>query len=406
MMTFEIRTVDDLQNLVDEKKEESQSLEFKSRKIEDGDIQSATKKLAIEVSAFANGFGGQIVVGIDESDQKDSASYASSIQGLRSAKWKSESVMARLETLLSPAVLGLSCREILLEDASWCLLIDIPQSSRAPHQAPDQKYYARRQYQKIPMVHYEIEDVRNRQRVRVPRVRLSVVFDRKVFVELRLENNGDHPVFDLKFSFPDAAKSAFKMEAPALVEGLTVLNPGEVLSFYIGGLRELFANEQLHEDTKICLDFRSEDENQHSTYVIINLKNHDRSSFIQSDIDHFRDAVTKEIKNLSEKVEHVSKVIEDCLGTISGPTGLQLSNASLARIAPAADEDGRRRLDAVNWRAIAEITGLDDNVAMLVERQFRYFGQTVVPEEITAEVIKKLEEKFIFDHKILAGKTK
>jgi Schlafen, AlbA_2 len=108
------------------------------------------------VSAFANSAGGQIIYGIVEEDRKpvkvDDGSDLS-------REWIEQVIDSRVQ----PRLDGLVITPVPVGNGRHAYVLTIPQASgRAPHQAPDKRYYKRQNFQSVPMEDYEIRDALRR----------------------------------------------------------------------------------------------------------------------------------------------------------------------------------------------------------------------------------------------------
>lgn len=144
-----------LKEFVDRAVEENVNLDYKNiKKIEN------PNGLAIAVSAMANSEGGLIVLGVEERRETDD--NGKSIRMLPgNITWGEKSyTREKLESLLvarvRPWIDGLRIYPIRNSSEDLVFLIDIPQSPSPPHQAPDNKYYLRYNFQNLPMEHYQV----------------------------------------------------------------------------------------------------------------------------------------------------------------------------------------------------------------------------------------------------------
>jgi hypothetical protein len=149
-----IQTYDDLERLIKERMMESLTLDYKQSL----DLQREERKkekLCIEVTSFANSAGGQLIYGM-----KEDKHYPTEIdEGTELTKEWIEQV---IDSKVEPRIEGLVIHPIKLSKG-WGYCIDIPQAtSRAPHQAPDKRYYKRQNFQSAAMEDYEIKDVMKR----------------------------------------------------------------------------------------------------------------------------------------------------------------------------------------------------------------------------------------------------
>ncbi len=145
----------DLQKLIDEQIQESLTLDYKASASLAKDSRSR-EELCKDVSAFANSAGGQIVYGIEEKNARptkiDNGSQIT-------REW----VEQVIDSNVHPRIEGLVVTSIPLDSGQHAFVLTIPQASgRAPHQAPDHRYYKRQNFQSVPMEDYEIRDTLRR----------------------------------------------------------------------------------------------------------------------------------------------------------------------------------------------------------------------------------------------------
>jgi hypothetical protein len=153
--------------LIDDEVMESLSLDYK-QSLDLAKDDKKKEKLCIEVTAFANSAGGQILYGM-----KEDKYYPTEIDdGTELSKEWIEQV---IDSKVQPRIEGLVIHPIKL-DKGWAYCIDIPAAtSRAPHQAPDFRYYKRQNFQSVPMEDYEIRDVLRR--ATTPNLETLLTFD-------------------------------------------------------------------------------------------------------------------------------------------------------------------------------------------------------------------------------------
>jgi hypothetical protein len=152
---LKISTKEDLQRLVDEEIQESLTLDYKASPSLARDDKSRDE-LCKDVSAFANSAGGQIIYGIVEKDRKP---VKVDDGGDLSREWIEQVIDSRVQ----PRWDGLVITPVPVGSGRHAYVLTIPQaSSRAPHQAPDKKYYKRQNFQSVPMEDYEIRDALRR----------------------------------------------------------------------------------------------------------------------------------------------------------------------------------------------------------------------------------------------------
>jgi hypothetical protein len=151
--------------------------EFKASAWLNVDGEVATNFLANyskQLSAFANGSGGRLFIGVDDQGLVD---------GGLPTSLKSGGLRAWLEDVtpgaLDPLLVGFNVFEVRsdfspmsrIHEGHGVYVVEIPASDSAPHQALDRRYYLRIAGKSRPMGHMHIQDVL--QRTRHPEVHLT-----------------------------------------------------------------------------------------------------------------------------------------------------------------------------------------------------------------------------------------
>jgi len=152
---LKISTKEDLQRLVDEEIQESLTLDYKTSPSLARDDKPRSE-LCKDVSAFANSAGGQIIYGIVEKDRKP-------VKVDDGSDLSREWIELVIDSRVQPRLDGLVITPVPVGSGRHAYVLTIPQASgRAPHQAPDKKYYKRQNFQSVPMEDYEIRDALRR----------------------------------------------------------------------------------------------------------------------------------------------------------------------------------------------------------------------------------------------------
>ncbi|MSP72106.1 MAG: ATP-binding protein [Myxococcales bacterium] len=132
--------------------------------------------LSRQVSAFANGAGGRLFLGLDDHGRIDGG-LPTDLKGGGTRAWLEDVIPASVDPALrafnvyeiQPAV-GPRWRSLILPGHA-VYVIDIQPSEDAPHQALDHRYYLRIAGKSRPMGHVHVQDVL--QRTRHPKVSLT-----------------------------------------------------------------------------------------------------------------------------------------------------------------------------------------------------------------------------------------
>jgi len=151
---LKLETKADLQRLVDDNIQESLTLDYKDSAALAKDDRSRNE-LCKDVSAFANSAGGQIIYGIPEKNRKPQPLDS----GVPNDQITREWIEQVIDSQVQPRIENLIITPILFDANHNGYVITIPQAvTRAPHQAPDNKYYKRQNFQSIAMEDYEVRD--------------------------------------------------------------------------------------------------------------------------------------------------------------------------------------------------------------------------------------------------------
>ncbi len=143
--------------------------EFKGARYfaEGGRIHSDfTAHLSKQISAFANGAGGRIFIGIDDDGRIDGG-VPTDLKGGGTRAWLEDVI----PTAVDPPLRRFNVFEVLregepsqIDEGSAVYVLHVPSSEDAPHQAVDRRYYLRIAGKSRPMGHVHILDVLQRTR--------------------------------------------------------------------------------------------------------------------------------------------------------------------------------------------------------------------------------------------------
>jgi hypothetical protein len=185
---LKISTKDDLQQLVDEEIPESLTLDYKASPSLAKD-NKARIELCKDVSAFANSAGGQIIYGIEE--DKDRKPIKVDDGSDVSREW----IEQVIDSNVQPRLDGLVITPVPVGSGRHAYVLTIPQAlGRAPHQAPDNKYYKRQNFQSAPMEDYEIRDALRRATTPELYVELSLPMGDRAQVQFAHQSETSKPI--------------------------------------------------------------------------------------------------------------------------------------------------------------------------------------------------------------------
>ena len=208
MLTFELsETPWTLRDLREVGPDEHDFQEFKGTGwiYEDGTISAwFAGALSKQISAFANGAGGRLFIGIDDNGNPDGG-VPIDLKSGGTRSWLEDVV----HQLVDPRLGRFNVFEVTGESSDGILpgraiyVLEIPASEDAPHQARDHRYYLRIAGKSRPMGHIHLQDIQRRTRspsvslVRIgpygqPRYDTSDPRGPRVFIAFRafLQNTG------------------------------------------------------------------------------------------------------------------------------------------------------------------------------------------------------------------------
>ena len=199
-------TLETINNLINDKSEESFELEYKGA----GGVGKDDKgKLDITkaVSAMANSAGGTVIYGIKCFDKKSGKEHCpDKIDPIRRSDFSKETLQQIISNI-QPRIDGTIITPVEVDSEYVLYVVDVPKGKTA-HQATDKKYYKRYNSISDAMNDYEIRDVMNRSAT--PDVNVEFYcskFQKKhapYFLIIYITNNGNIAVnkFKLRFHFP------------------------------------------------------------------------------------------------------------------------------------------------------------------------------------------------------------
>ena len=145
----------DLQSLVVNEVRERQTLDFKRDVYPRHD--EGRREMLRDVSAMANAYGGEILLGVGESGE----GVATDIVGIGEGEREAQSIISSCLSNLDERIRGLASYLVPLSNGRHVVIVQVPSSLRAPHMVTHKglnQFWMRHDRQKSPMSTDEIRE--------------------------------------------------------------------------------------------------------------------------------------------------------------------------------------------------------------------------------------------------------
>ena len=160
MLDVSLWTELDLLELIQNEVQEDIQLDYKASAAL-LNTESKKKEISKDVSAMANSAGGVLIYGIIEKGHIPKNLDEGVDPNETTKEWLEQIINSRIQRKIN----GMKIFPIelkTLNPGKFAYVVSIPQSSRAPHQAHDKRFYKRYNFESVPMEEYEIRDVSHR----------------------------------------------------------------------------------------------------------------------------------------------------------------------------------------------------------------------------------------------------
>jgi hypothetical protein len=357
-------------------------------------------EIAKDVSAFANSDGGILIYGIIENNNLP----AGKDSGVDHTKYSREWLEQIISSNITPRIDGIRIAPIPVSADRSIYAVEIPKSFRAPHQAPDKKYYKRFNFQSVPMEDYEINDVRSRQRSVAPLVNIDIETKRGNLVYLVVTNIGKVPAQDVTFAFSKEIKWRGNRGTPTLFKrGIKYFPPARTFNFFYNSFIGAFDKEnEIPSNFEIEVKYFHPDINRRITDTFyVDLMDYMDTYIVESELADLGKKIQEGFKGLKDELSKTNNHLS-IISSISGATGLDISIPTLKNLGHILKGDGKiEKIDPNGRRAEAfkELLGVDDNLAYTLQCHFMSIGRVRLEEieGMTQELIQKFKELFFID---------
>ncbi len=390
-------TIAEIDKMISDDVQEDIHLDYKESRAID---KSKRHEIAKDVSAFANSDGGILIYGVIEKNNLPVGKDA----GVDHTKYSREWLEQIISSNATPRMDGIRIAPIPISTDRSIYAVEIPKSFRAPHQAPDKKYYKRFNFQSVPMEDYEINDVRSRQKSLAPLISIDIEAKRGNLVYLVVANIGKVPAQDVTFVFSKEIKWRGTRGMPTLFKrGIKYFPPGRIFRFFYNSFIGAFDREsEIPSNFEIEVSYLHPDINQGITDTFyVDLMDYMDTYIVESEIADQGKKIQEAFKELKNELNKTNNHLS-IISSISGATGLDLSIPTLKNIGHILKDDGKiERIDPNGRRAEAfkELLGVDDNLAYQLQCHFISIGRVNLEEieGMTEELILEFKKYFFID---------
>lgn len=177
-------SAEDFKKLVKNDVKESSSLEYK------GSDSLGRNGLIKEICAFLNSDGGNIIVGIEEDEDKE----VPDALGLKEGNLDKERLSQQISSNIEPFPDGVEIHEVETYDEKYGVVIEVPKSNNPPHMfTKSNHYYIRVDNRKERASHGQVEALfgkRNKPVIK-PYIDVKRQVDSDIEVDIGIFNNGE-----------------------------------------------------------------------------------------------------------------------------------------------------------------------------------------------------------------------
>lgn len=395
MTYFRPQTPDDITTMKERGDAEGATLEYKSSRLFEQKNEKVFETLSRELTAFANALGGVLIIGIEEDDNRQISDIAPILDNSRNETWLEDGLLSRISPSLQ---LSISRIEI---DGGHLIVIDVPQSRNAPHQAADKRYYARRLFRVDPLLAFEVDDIRRRTSSSSVGAGLSMMFQGGS-VSFSIKNEGLGNIFDVSIQIEGIENSSIA-EAwnPGLdrpyTEPFRIIHSGETRNFLGVGFN--FLEERLQDQMNVKLFYADEEGKQHQRTYTYYLKDF-RSTFrLKSPNEEVLENGVKQLEKIERTLGDLSRDIKSIRESAFHPTGINFSSTTLTTLK--SDKEVKWPGEFLTFQALAEVLGVDMSTAVKIQRELfgaaHYVGgvnrpldEIDLPDEVKERIRQRL----------------
>lgn len=148
-----------LKVFLQKKYRENRFLDYKL-KYEKQSVDEAKEEFLADVTSFANHYGGNIIIGVEELEEEGASSQPGELIGIEEGNEAAEMYRNLCDTSIDPPVHGLVVKDLFLTNGKWAIVVYIPISLRRPHMVTFKgrnRFYIRRDDRTVKMTADEVK---------------------------------------------------------------------------------------------------------------------------------------------------------------------------------------------------------------------------------------------------------
>ncbi|WP_095091023.1 ATP-binding protein [Mesorhizobium sophorae] len=380
MTYFRPRTIDDILEMKERGDAEGATLEYKSSRLFEQKNEKVFETLSKELTAFANAIGGALIIGVEEDNDRRISDIRPIQDPSRNETWLEDGLLSRIAPSLQISI------ERIDVEIGHLLVLDVPPSRNAPHQAADKRFYARRLFRIDPLLPFEVEDIRRRVSTLPSGASLSITFE-SGRVSFSIKNDGLGHVFDVSIQIEGIENTSIVQQwVPGgfdrpYTEPFRIIHSGETRNFLGAGFE--FLQGHLDDRMDVHLHYTDEDGKQHQKTYTYYLKDFHSTYRMKSPNEEVLEQGIKRLENIERTLTSLSRDIKAMHENAFHPTGLNFSRTTLTALSNRADVKWPGRFLTI--QALAEVLEIDIETALRIQRELfgasHYFGGANKPLE-------------------------
>ncbi|MER8577663.1 ATP-binding protein [Mesorhizobium sp. M1423] len=363
MTYFRPRTIDDILEMKERGDAEGATLEYKSSRLFEQKNEKIFETLSKELTALANAIGGILIIGIDEDNERRILDVRPIEDPSKNETWLEDGLLSRIAPSLQISI------ERIDVERGHLLVLDVPPSRNAPHQAADKRFYARRLFRIDPLLTFEVEDIRRRVSSLSSGASLSITFQ-SGGVSFSIRNEGLGHIFDVSIQIAGIENANIAQEwTPGLerpyTEPFRIIHSGETRNFLGAGFE--FLRDRLEDRMDVELRYTDEDRKEHQKTYTYYLKDFHSTYGIKSPNEEVLEQGIKRLANIERILSDLSRDLKVMRESAFHPTGLNFSRTTLAALSKSPDMKWPGQF--LTFQALAEILEIDIESALTVQSE-------------------------------------